>query len=81
MEAVFTYTADQLPEACAWAGTQTSSWGLPIAHVSRWLAQAAQELADSETGKAVLCYEPEDRLLSFDVWSGGRRVFGMDDFL
>ena len=81
MEAVFTYTADQLAEACAWAGIQTSSWGLPIAHVPHWLAQAADELADREAGKAVLCYDPEDRLLSFDVWSEGRRVFGMDDFL
>lgn len=81
VEATFSYTADELPAAQLWAGQQMQAWGLSGGHVQAWLHTAAHHLPEALPGRVVLAYDAADRLLSFDVWLDGRRVFGMDDFL
>ena len=74
-------TASEQPAAQQWADQQLQSWGLVGGHVKAWLHTAAESLPAGVAGRAVLVYDASDRLLSFDVWLDGQRVFGMDDFL
>ena len=64
-----------------WARHQTDAWGVPPSHVAHWLMTAGELLPPSETGRVELSYDAGLGLLSLDVWCGGRRLYGMDDWV
>ena len=81
MESAFTYTALDVAPAREWLSFQMQTWGVDSPYVDWWVAEAARLLGGGRAARAVLEYEPDQRLLSFDVWCDGRRVYGMDDFV
>jgi hypothetical protein len=57
------------------------SWGARSAFVALWLQMAAGSLGTAEEAEVVVEFDPQARLLSFDAWVDGRRVYGADDWL
>ena len=81
MEATFTFTSATLPSAQEWARRQGRDWGVAAPHLLSWLQHGAELLGDGRTGRVVLCFDRDERLLSLDVWCDGARLFGMDDLV
>ena len=81
MEASFSYTSATIGAAQDWARRQGADWGVAAPHVTAWLQRGSELLGGSRTGRAVLCFDPQERLLSLDVWCDGHRVLGMDDLV
>ena len=81
MEATFDYTSATFAPAQDWAREQSRNWGVSTPYLSGWLQNGGDLLGDTDTGRAVLCFDPAERLLSLDIWSNGKRVFGMDDLV
>lgn len=61
------------------ASLQLAEWGLRSGHASLWVHRAAQMLAEGSQASAVLEYDREFSLLSFEVRQGGKIVYGIDD--
>ncbi len=57
-----------------------AGWDLPSGMVRLWVRQAA-ERAGSERLQLQLEYDAELGLVSCEAWGGGRRVFGIDDWV
>lgn len=57
------------------------SWGARSAFVPLWLRMAASSLGTSDEAELVVEFDPDARLLSFDAWLDGRRIYGADDWL
>ncbi len=81
MDSVFTYTSEDLAQAREWSCFQLQSWGIDSAYVDWFLAEGARLLGEKRTGRVVLDYDPQHRLLSFDIWCGDKRLYGIDDFV
>jgi hypothetical protein len=56
-------------------------WHVRSAFVALWVRTAVEKARDLEELKLVLDYDEEARLLSFDAFSGERRVYGADDWI
>lgn len=56
-------------------------WGARSAFVALWLRTAASSLGTADEAQLVVEFDPEARLLSFDAWVDGRRIYGADDWL
>lgn len=57
------------------------SWGARSAFVPLWLRMAASSLGTADEAELVVEFDPDARLLSFDAWLDGRRIYGADDWL
>jgi len=57
------------------------SWHVRSAFVRHWVQTACAQARDVEQLRVVLDYDPEAGLLSFDAFSGDRRVYGADDWI
>lgn len=57
------------------------SWGARSAFVPLWLRTAASSLGSADEAELVVEFDPDARLLSFDAWLDGRRIYGADDWL
>jgi hypothetical protein len=79
MESVFSYSRAEAPSAVEWTSTQLAHWGVRSPFVDWWVAEGGRLLGDGRTGRLVLAYDPDVRLVSFDVWCEDIRVYGMDD--
>lgn len=80
MESAYTYTSSDLPQAREWTDFQLQSWGVRSSFADWFLTEATRVLGD-RTGRVVLDYDAGNRLLSFDVWCEGVRLYGLDDFV
>ncbi|GAC1609296.1 MAG: hypothetical protein NVS3B26_09840 [Mycobacteriales bacterium] len=60
---------------------QASTWQVSAAALLSWLDRGAAALPEGATANIQISYDPADRLLSFDMWSSGRSIFGLDDLV
>jgi hypothetical protein len=56
-------------------------WRARSAFVPLWMRTAVSGLGEGERAQIVIEYDDDSRLLSFDAWSGDRRIYGADDWL
>ncbi len=81
MNSAFTYTSGDLAQAREWSCFQLQTWGIDSGYVDWFLAEGARLLGEERTGRVVLDYDPQHRLLSFDIWCDDERLYGIDDFV
>jgi hypothetical protein len=56
-------------------------WHVRSAFVTYWIRTACDQARDVDELRLVLDYDPDVGLLSFDAFSGERRVYGADDWI
>jgi hypothetical protein len=56
-------------------------WHVRCPFVDYWLRTTSQKVAEDDKTEVVVEYDDNAKLLSFDVWVDGKRVFGADDWL
>jgi hypothetical protein len=56
-------------------------WHVRSAFVRFWVQTACDRARDLDNLRVVLDYDPDAGLLSFDAFSGDRRVYGADDWI
>jgi len=81
VESTTTLTHATLEPAQSWAQGEARKWQVRAPYLTMWLSQASALLEPSDVGDVVLCYDPDVRLVSIDVYRDGSRVFGMDDLV
>lgn len=64
-----------------WAEARLAEWGLPTHMARLWIDSAAPCMQPAAEGEIVLEYEAELGIVTCEMWSGGRRVFGLDDWV
>lgn len=64
-----------------WIEEVLESWHLQPAVGARWLSPADLHLRAPGTLRLRAEYEPDLCLCSLEIWSRGRRVFGLDDWV
>lgn len=75
------YDAADAPAARALIAEQATAWKLLHSPLLAWLDRGAELLPAGATATVTISYHPADRLLSFDMATGGRSVFGLDDLV
>ena len=68
-------------DAELWAQARLAEWGLPTHMARLWLDSAAPSLQPVAEGEMVLEYEADLGIVTCEMWSGGKRVFGLDDWV
>ena len=81
MDSAFTYSATDVRAAHEWTDFQLDAWGVRTPWAQVWLTEAATRIAPGGTARVVLDYDPEEHVLSLDVWCDGARVYGIDDLV
>jgi hypothetical protein len=68
-------------DAETWLQEQLRTWGVPVGSAGRWLSSARSVL--ERRGELVIFaqYDPVLLLFTVELWSGGKRVYGIDDWL
>src|SRR4051812_6119178 len=79
MELSLAYDADDAASARALVAEQIKAWHLAAAPVLAWFDEADAAVPTGGVADGEISYHPAGRVLSFDVWTGGHRVFGLDD--
>jgi hypothetical protein len=64
-----------------WTVDRLAEWGLPTHMARLWIDSAAPCLTPVTEGEIVLEYEAELGIVTCEMWSAGRRVFGLDDWV
>ena len=77
-EGVFYADYEATAEAVAEAA---QAWSLRVPAVRLWAQVARDMLPEAPSARWTLEFDPQMKLVSFDVWADGRRVYGADDFL
>ena len=57
------------------------AWHVRSAAVGMWLRMARAQLPADGEARAVLEFDQDAGLLSFDAWVGDTRIFGADDWV
>lgn len=57
------------------------AWQVRSAFVGLWVRTACERAQQFDELKLVLDYDEDAHLLSFDAFSGDRRVYGADDWI
>lgn len=67
-----------LPAAQEWAAATFASWGIRSPLLQAWVP-----VLEQVGGDCTLTFDldRDAGLLAVDLWQGGRRVWGLDDFL
>ena len=78
MQAKHEVSPGSVPAAQKWAEQTFASWGVRSPLLRAWVPALEQVGAD-----CTLTFELDrgTGLLAVDLWQGGRRVWGLDDFL
>jgi hypothetical protein len=71
----------QADTAEQWAVARLAEWGLPTHMARLWIDSAAASFRPVADGEIVLEYEAELGIVTCEMWSAGRRVFGLDDWV
>ena len=58
-----------------------AEWGLPTHMARLWIDSAAASFRPVREGEIVLEYEADLGIVTCEMWSGGARVFGLDDWI
>jgi len=64
-----------------WAEERLAEWGLPTHMARLWIDSAAPSLTPVAEGEIVLEYEADLGIVTCEMWSDGKRVFGLDDWV
>jgi hypothetical protein len=64
-----------------WATERLAEWGLPTHMAKLWMDSAAPRLTPLVEGEIVLEYEADLGIVTCELWSGGQRLFGLDDWV
>jgi hypothetical protein len=64
-----------------WATERLAEWGLPTYMAKLWMDSAAPRLTPLVEGEIVLEYEADLGIVTCELWSGGERLFGLDDWV
>jgi hypothetical protein len=62
-------------------GSALSAWGVRTSAPAMWAASAAERVRDAEGAQWTVEWDEDLRLVSFEVWQAGHRLFGLDDWL
>ncbi|MCU1621283.1 MAG: hypothetical protein JWL79_128 [Frankiales bacterium] len=71
----------QADTAERWAVARLAEWGLPTHMARLWIDSAAASFRPVADGEIILEYEAELGIVTCEMWSAGRRVFGLDDWV
>ncbi len=77
-EGVFYADSDATAAAVAEAA---QAWSLRVPAVRLWAQVARDMLPEAPPARWTIEFDPQMKLVPFDVWAGDRRVYGADDFL
>lgn len=80
-EIVLDSQEDRRWRAERWIEDVLAGWDLQPAVGGRWLSPADPHLRAPGALRLRAEYEPELSLCSLEIWSDGRRVFGLDDWV
>jgi hypothetical protein len=64
-----------------WTVQRLAEWGLPTHMARLWIDSAAPRLVPAVEGEIVLEYEADLGIVTCEMWSGGERLFGLDDWV
>ena len=71
-----------LPDSAEqWTMQRLAEWGLPTHMARLWIDSAAPRLSPSVEGEIVLEYEVDLGIVTCEMWSEGKRLFGLDDWV
>lgn len=79
MDADLALGAQPLDVASPWLEQKLASWGLRPGLARLWLSSAEGRFPLEESTSIHLEYDDSLGLVTCEVWSAGRRVFGIDD--
>ena len=65
----------------AWLGQVLAEWHLQPALAGRWLAAADGHLRSDGELSVYAAYDTGLTTFTLEIWSGNRRVYGIDDWL
>lgn len=71
----------QADTAEQWTVARLAEWGLPTHMARLWIDSAAASFRPVREGEIVLEYEADLGIVTCEMWSGGARVFGLDDWV
>ena len=81
MRATGTYDATDVRGTAQQVGTRLTAWGVTTSAPALWAASAAEHVRDATGAEWTVEWDEDLRLVSFEVWQAGRRLFGLDDWL
>ena len=64
-----------------WTCERLAEWGLPTHMAHLWIASAEPCMTPVGEGEIVLEYEADLGIVTCEMWAGGRRLFGLDDWV
>jgi hypothetical protein len=64
-----------------WTSERLAEWGLPTHMARLWISSAEPCMTPAVEGEIVLEYEADLGIVTCELWSGGRRLFGLDDWV
>ena len=68
-------------EAEEWLGGLLKAWGVRSSSTGRWLSAAQAKLESDAELVIFVQYDALMLLFTVELWAGGERVYGIDDWL